>query len=88
LEKRRLLNEVLLRIETTFKVLHARIDQQDTGRMKEIQETIQSLMTEKEFIESLRTWPWKPGTITGLLSLLVLPLLVGIIVEIISRFIH
>ncbi len=88
LEKRKLLNNVTRRIELTFNTLHAMIDQQETSRINETRETLQSLMIEKEFIESLRTWPWKPGTFTGLLSLMVLPILIEIIEIIISRFIN
>lgn len=86
-EKRKLLNEVIVRIDATFKILHERVDKQETSRINELRETLQSLMIEKEFIDSLRTWPWKPGTLTGLLSMLLFPLLAGIVIEIISKLI-
>lgn len=87
LEKKRLLKDVNLRIETTFNLLHVRIDQQEFRNIVELRETLQSLMIEKDFIDSLRTWPWKPSTLTGLLSVVVFPLFVGLLLEIASKFI-
>lgn len=87
MEKRRLLKDANLRIEHTFALLHARIDQQEFQHIVQLRETLQSLMIEKGFIESLRTWPWKPGTLTGLLSVIVLPLLISLVTEIITRFV-
>jgi len=87
LEKRRLLTEVNLRIETTFDLIHSRIDEQEFKDIVELRETIDSLKIEKEFIESIRTWPWRPGTLTGLLSAVVLPLLVNLLIDIVFKFI-
>jgi hypothetical protein len=87
LEKRRLLKEVSFRIETTFNLLHARVDRQEFRCIVELRETLQSLVIGKEFIESLRTWPWERSTLTGLLSVFVLPLVVGLAIEIVSKFI-
>ncbi len=86
-EKRRLLTEVNLRIKTTFDLVHSMIDQQKLKGMVEVQETLKSLMLEKEFTESIRTWPWKPSTLTGFLSAIVAPLVVALIIEILSKFI-
>jgi hypothetical protein len=87
LQKRGLMKDVNLRIETTFALLHTRIDQQEFRRIVELREAIQGLMIEKGFIESLRTWPWKRSTLTGLLSVVVLPLLISVLTELLSRFI-
>jgi hypothetical protein len=87
LEKRRLLTEVNLRIQTTFDLIHSRIDEQEFKDIVELRETIDSLKIEKEFIESIRTWPWRPGTLTGLLSAVVLPLLVNLLIDIVFKFI-
>lgn len=87
LEKRRLLKDVNRRIETTFGLFHARIDQQEFEHIAEIREAIQSLILEKEFASSLRTWPWQPGTFRGLLTLLLAPLILDLFVMILSKFI-
>jgi hypothetical protein len=86
-EKRRLLTEVNHRIRATFDLLHSKIDRQDFADVAELRETIEGLVTEREFIQSIRTWPWRPSTLTGLLSALVLPVLAGLLLEIASRFI-
>lgn len=87
LEKRRLLKDVNLRIEKTFHLLHARVDQEEFSHIVDLRDALQSLMIEKGVIESLRTWPWRPSTLTGVLSVVVLPLLVSFLTEILSRFI-
>jgi hypothetical protein len=87
LEKRRLLKDVNLRIETTFGLLHTRIDQKEFRHIVEIREALQSLMIEKEFVGSLRTWPWKSGTFRGLLTLVLAPLLLDLVIMIVSKFI-
>jgi hypothetical protein len=87
LEKRRLLKDVNQRIENIFVILNTRIDQQEFSRIVELREALQGLMVEKGFIESIRTWPWKPGTLTSLLTVGVLPLVIGLLSELISKLI-
>jgi hypothetical protein len=87
LEKRRLLREVNLRIETTFGLLHTGIDKKEFGNIAEIREVLQSLMIEKEFVQTIRTWPWNPGTFRGLLTLILAPLILDLFVMILSKFI-
>lgn len=88
LQKRRLLKDVNLRIETSFDLLNAKIDRKEFRHIVELREALQGLMIEKGFIESLRTWPWKPRTLTGLLSVVVLPLFLSLVTEIVSRLIN
>jgi len=45
-----------------------------------------TLKDEKETVQDLRTWPWKPGTLAGLVSALLLPAVLVLVREIISRF--
>jgi hypothetical protein len=86
-EKRRLLAEVNLRMKATCGLMHERIDRQEFEGMAELRETIEGLLRERAFIQSIRTWPWRPRTLTGLLSAVLLPALAGLLIEIASRFI-
>jgi hypothetical protein len=87
LEKRRLLNDINLHIESTFDLLHTRIAQKDLRQIGEIREAIQSLMIEKEFVGAFRTWPWNPGTFRGVLTLVLAPLLLDLFVMLLSKLI-
>jgi hypothetical protein len=88
LEKRRLLKDINLQIETTFGLLNKKINQQELGKIEEIREAVQSLMIEKEFVGSLRTWPWKPGTFRGLMTLIFAPFILNLLVMLLSKFIN
>jgi hypothetical protein len=87
LKKQEMLQEVNQRIKTTFRILHTKIDKQDYLEVKELREVIESLKAEKVFIEAIKTWPWKPSTLTGLLSLVLLPLLGNVLLELITKII-
>jgi len=49
---------------------------------------LSSLKTEKEIIQAIPTWPWKPGLFSALASALVLPLLISIIQLIITNLLN
>jgi hypothetical protein len=76
-----------LRIKAASALVHERIDRQEFEGMAELREAIDALLREREFIRSIRTWPWRPSTLTGLLSAVVLPAVAGLLIEIASRFI-
>jgi len=86
-EKRRLLKDVNLRIRANFDLLHSKMDNHEYQNISEIREMITTLQLERDSIKSISTWPWQTGTITGLLSTMVLPLLVGLLINIVSKFI-
>ena len=86
-EKERLLQEANSRIATILERIHlAAFEQQtydDVGGMRTVFSTLRE---EKETVQGLRTWPWRPGTLTGLLSALFLPIILVLVREIISMF--
>lgn len=47
---------------------------------------LSALYEEKETIERLSTWIWRPGTFTRMLSAIFLPILLWLIREVIGRF--
>ena len=87
-EKRRLLKNVSLRIKDMFELIHCRMDQQELKDIAELREALDALKAEKEYIESIRTWPWRPATLTGVLTAIVLPLLIGLLLEILPRLLN
>jgi len=87
-EKNRLLKDVNLRIRTNFDLINAKMDQRDYQDIAGIREMSLILQLEKDTIRSIRTWPWQTSTITGVLSAVVLPVVVGFLISIIDRFLN
>ncbi|MGH2620263.1 MAG: hypothetical protein ACRDHG_06785, partial [Anaerolineales bacterium] len=85
-EKERLLQEVGSRIQTIVERVHlAAFEQQDYEDVAGMRTVFSTMREEKETIQGLSTWPWRPGTLTGLLSALFLPIVIVLVREIISR---
>jgi hypothetical protein len=83
-EKERLLQEVNSRIETILERIHlAAFERQDYADVGGMRTVFSTLREEKETLQGLRTWPWRPGTLTGLLSALVVPILLALLRELI-----
>jgi hypothetical protein len=86
-EKERLLQEANARIATILERIHsAAFEQRDYEDAAGMRAVYSTLKEEKETVQDLRTWPWRPGTLTGLLSALFLPVLLVLVREIISTF--
>lgn len=86
-EKTIRLSEIGRRMETAFSELHARLDR---GRMQgagRVQQIIPSLIAERDVLSRIPTWPWRPGTLAGFLSALLLPAGVLILRDLIVRFV-
>ena len=85
-EKDRLLQEVNSRIATILTRIHSAAfeqqDYQDVGGMRTV---LSALREEEQTIQALSTWPWRPGTLTGVLSALLLPVVLLLIREVITR---
>jgi hypothetical protein len=84
-EKRRLLKNVSLRIKDMFELIHGRMDQHELNDIAELRGALDALRAEREYIESIRTWPWRPATLTGVLTVIFLPLLIGLLRDILLR---
>lgn len=83
-EKQRLLDEANSRIAILLERIHqAAIEQQDYRDVGGMRTVFSTLVEEKESLQALRTWPWRPGTLTGLLSALFLPIILVVVREII-----
>jgi len=86
-EKKQLLKDVNLRIKNTFELIHSEMDAHNYKDVGKLRDVIDSLKKEKDFIESISSWPWKTSTLTGLLSAILIPLLIALLSEILSKYI-
>ena len=72
--KGRLLDECSLRIEAAIAELHRRVDSKGLEGMDDLNKTISSLEIERNLLERIPTWPWRPETVRLLITALALPL--------------
>ena len=85
-EKERLLQEANSRIASILDRIHsAAFEQQDYEGVAGMRAVYSILKEEEETVQGVRTWPWRPGTLTGLLSALFLPILLALVRDIISK---
>ena len=84
-EKNRLRAQCTSRLEATIEKLYARADSQDLAGIYGLKQLLTSLVTTREIIEKIPTWPWEPGTLMTFVSVFLLPLVIRIIVGIIGQ---
>jgi len=74
-EKRRLVTELNQRVERTLKKLHRSADEHILDEVGQINDLISGLNAEREILNKIPTWPWRPGVFTGFISAIVLPIM-------------
>lgn len=87
-EKRRLLKDVNLRIRANFDLLHSKTDNHEYQNIDNILHMIECLRIEQESIKSIGTLPWRTGTLTGLLTAVLLPVLTSFLIDVVNKFIR
>ena len=84
-EKNRLRAECGTRLETAIEQLYARADLQDLAEVDRLNQLILSLVTTREIIEKIPTWPWEPGTLMTFISVFILPFVVRLIAGLVDQ---
>ena len=74
------MKEALRKIDTSFSA-------DDLTQMDALQKTLNTLVIEREALAKLPTWPWRPGTFTGVTSAILLPSFLLIVQMLIQRLI-
>ena len=85
-EKGRLRAEADARLDATIQELYRRADARRLTGIDQVQLLMTSLVTTREVLAKIRTWPWELGTLTGFGSAL-LPAVAGITVFVLERFV-
>lgn len=84
-QKQSAVDVVTQRLHAALDELHRRIDD---ARFEDVSPPIQAvtaLRQELEMLERIPTWPWRPETIRGVLSALVLPVLLWMTTRVLER---
>ncbi len=78
-EQGQMLDEVSFRLRAAFVELHERIDHGELEKVDDLVKVISILEGERDTLNGISTWPWKPETLRFLATALLLPLLLWII---------
>lgn len=54
--------------------------------MDDLNRALASLVIEREALAKISTWPWRPETLRGLLTLVALPILLWFVTALLGRF--
>lgn len=85
LEKQTLAEENNRRLEHGLAELHRRMDEDDFKEMGDFRNGLSGLLTFRDEIKKLSTWPWQPTTFRGVLSAIFLPIMLWLLQEVLSR---
>ena len=85
-EKKRLLKIVNSHLEDAFEKVREDFRANQLDDMPALQTAIDSMMREKNLLESTPTWPWAPSTIRGFLAAIFLPLFLWLLQQLLERF--
>jgi hypothetical protein len=86
-EKGRLLGDANTRLLLVVDRIHRMVDADDLTRADQLQKTEQALLAERDLYLHLSTWPWSTGTFRGLLSAVMLPIFIGVVLRLATRYI-
>jgi hypothetical protein len=85
LEKKRLRAEVNTRLEAAIQQIYRRADTQDLTGIDQLHQLLASLITAREVVDKIPTWPWDLGALTGFLSAFLLPFVIRVIIEVLEN---
>lgn len=86
-EKERLIAEANRRIVALIAKLHHQVDTDSLERSSELNSAMTALITERDLLDKISTWPWKPTTLRGFVSSVMLPIVLWFITRYLGQFI-
>ena len=78
-EKRALTAGISSRVEAAIRRLHRHLDEDDLARIVDVKDAFAALAAERDVVDKIPTWPWRGGTLGGILSALALPIVLFLI---------
>jgi hypothetical protein len=84
-EKRRLQSEVGRRLTAAVGALHASVDGSDLSQADALNNTLSSLIAERELVAKLPTWPWQTGTLGGFVGAILLPIGLWLVTRLLEK---
>lgn len=84
-EKRRLQDEVGQRVERLVDGLHGSVDREDLSGADGQNKALASLISERDLVNRLSTWPWQAGTAGAVASAVILPIVLFLLTRFLDR---
>jgi hypothetical protein len=84
-EKRQLLAEHNLRLESVLQRLHRSLDERKMDEAVQLNSAVNALNLERTILTGIPTWPWRIGTLTSFLSTLGLPIFIFLLQLLIKK---
>jgi hypothetical protein len=85
--KRALLAEVGQRTQSAVQEVYRLLDQKDVDAVGKATLPLNSLIALRGEVVHLPTWPWRPGTLTGFISALLIPLVIFLLQGFLARWV-
>jgi hypothetical protein len=85
-EKDRLLAEHDERTQALLARFHRHLQDESYVDMSQLNSAITAINLEQTILSRIPTWPWRPGLLTGFLSIVILPIILFIVQLIIGRW--
>lgn len=85
-QKRSLLADISSRVEAAIRRLHRHLDGDDLARIGDVKDAFAALAAGRDVVDKIPTWPWRAGTLGGILSALALPIVLLLIQLILQRW--
>lgn len=86
-EKLRLMSESQDRLKLVLGRIHQAVDADDLGRAEQLRQTLTAVLSERDVLTRLHTWPWSAGTFGGFASALILPIALIVLTQFVDRLI-
>lgn len=84
-EKDRALAQTALRFESLTARLHDRFERGDLTDTDKLAAQLAGVITERDALSGVSTWPWEPSTMTAFVTTMVLPAIVWLVQRVLTR---
>jgi hypothetical protein len=85
IEKNRLLHEASQRVTAMTTELYERVDGRQLTGVKEVSDALAGVVSTREQVMKLPTWPWPPRAIGQFVTALVLPIVIFVVTQLVGQ---
>jgi hypothetical protein len=84
--KQRLQADAAQRMEKALHHLHEAVDEQNIGALDGLNKIVSAVTNERDILAKIPTWPWPPGTLRAVTTVLLVPIALFLIQAILRRW--
>jgi hypothetical protein len=86
-EKHKVEAEINRGLETVHQKVQERMESEDFANLDDLDKTLSILLSLREVVAKISTWPWQAETLRGFISALLIPILIWALTEILERYV-